>query len=201
MADYFGCLANKLPFIYLGVKVGANMGRINSWIEVVQKVSNKLSKWESKTVSMRGLWLNIIKSIHGSNRSFDQPIMSHFHVSVWSMVLKAVDNLKAKGVDLMEFCKKIIGNGFNSIWHDKWLGDVCFKVKLNKLFNIELHKEVSVAHKLQDVDIVSFFRRCPRGGIKDFQLQDLPQLLSSVVLSSFCDRWSWTLKIRMVFFL
>ncbi|GJT53252.1 retrovirus-related pol polyprotein from transposon TNT 1-94 [Tanacetum coccineum] len=38
MADSFGCLANSLPFTYLGVKVGANMDRINAWQDVIQKV-------------------------------------------------------------------------------------------------------------------------------------------------------------------
>ncbi|GJY59805.1 hypothetical protein Tco_0459697, partial [Tanacetum coccineum] len=67
-----------------------------------------------------------------------------------------------------------------------------FKVKFNRLFNLELHKDVSVAHKLQDVDPISSFHRCPRGSIEEFQLQDLSQFLSSVVLSSSYDRWSWT---------
>ncbi|GKA40794.1 RNA-directed DNA polymerase, eukaryota [Tanacetum coccineum] len=37
LADRYGCLANNLPFTYLGVKVGANMNRIDSWNDVVQK--------------------------------------------------------------------------------------------------------------------------------------------------------------------
>nr|GEV46398.1 integrase, catalytic region, zinc finger, CCHC-type, peptidase aspartic, catalytic [Tanacetum cinerariifolium] len=122
-------------------------------------------------------------AIHGSNGSLDQPTMSHFYGSFWYMVLKDADNLKAKGVGVMKFCKKIIENGNKSrFWHEKWLGDVCFNVKFNRIFNLDLHKDVSVAHKLQDVDLVSSFRRCPRGGIEEFQLQDLSQLLS---------RWSY----------
>nr|GEV27092.1 retrotransposon Gag domain, retroviral aspartyl protease [Tanacetum cinerariifolium] len=85
---------------------------------------------------------------------------------ILSMVLKDADNLKAKGVGVMKFCKKIIKNGNKSrFWHEKWLGDVCFKVKFNWIFNLDLHKDVSVAHKLQDVDLVSSFRRCPRGEV------------------------------------
>ncbi|GKD69102.1 hypothetical protein Tco_1323192, partial [Tanacetum coccineum] len=37
MADRYGCIANNLPFTYLGVKVGANIIRVNSWSEVVTK--------------------------------------------------------------------------------------------------------------------------------------------------------------------
>ncbi|GJU89969.1 RNA-directed DNA polymerase, eukaryota [Tanacetum coccineum] len=38
LAVNYGCLANNLPFVYLGVKVGANMNRIDAWNDVVQKV-------------------------------------------------------------------------------------------------------------------------------------------------------------------
>nr|GEV55251.1 RNA-directed DNA polymerase, eukaryota [Tanacetum cinerariifolium] len=65
MAAHFGCMSNKLPFTYLGVKVGANMGRINSWSKVIQKVSNRLSKWKAKSLSVGGR-LTLKKSVLGS---------------------------------------------------------------------------------------------------------------------------------------
>ncbi|GJZ16048.1 hypothetical protein Tco_0551725 [Tanacetum coccineum] len=65
MAYSFGCLGNNLPFTYLGVKVGDNMTRVNSWIEVVKKVSNKLSSWKAKSLSVGGR-LTLIKSVLGA---------------------------------------------------------------------------------------------------------------------------------------
>ncbi|GJY10807.1 RNA-directed DNA polymerase, eukaryota [Tanacetum coccineum] len=65
MAASFGCLGNKLPFTYLGVKVGGNMTRANSWTEVVQKVSTKLSSWKAKSLSVGGR-LTLIKSVLGA---------------------------------------------------------------------------------------------------------------------------------------
>nr|GEZ52070.1 RNA-directed DNA polymerase, eukaryota [Tanacetum cinerariifolium] len=219
MADHFGCLVNKLPFTFLGVKVGASMTRHSSWLEVVQKVNTKLFKWKAKTLSVGGrltllksvlgslptyymslfkvhggvlkqleglrnsfflgadlderkmtwvrwkkvlaqkqygglgvgslfafnrallfkwiwrffsshvgLWLDVVKAICGSNCSLDQHPPKYTGCSVWIMVLKAIANLKFKGVDLMGFCKKVIGNGNNtSFWHEKWFGDECFK--------------------------------------------------------------------------
>ncbi|GJV05188.1 hypothetical protein Tco_1338757 [Tanacetum coccineum] len=62
MAECFGCVANKFPFTYLGVKIGFNMSRIISWKEVILKVSSKLSKWKAKTLSVGGR-LTLIKSI------------------------------------------------------------------------------------------------------------------------------------------
>ncbi|GJT16331.1 RNA-directed DNA polymerase, eukaryota, reverse transcriptase zinc-binding domain protein [Tanacetum coccineum] len=52
MANSFGCLANNLPFTYLGVKVAANMACINSWNKVIQKVTIKISKWKAKSLSV-----------------------------------------------------------------------------------------------------------------------------------------------------
>nr|GFB53601.1 RNA-directed DNA polymerase, eukaryota [Tanacetum cinerariifolium] len=62
MAENFGCISNNLPFNYLGVKVGANMMWLNSWSDVVKKVSNKLSSWKAKTLSVRGR-LTLLKSV------------------------------------------------------------------------------------------------------------------------------------------
>ncbi|GJV49454.1 hypothetical protein Tco_1439666 [Tanacetum coccineum] len=219
MADKFGCMANNLPFTYLGVKVGSNMSRINAWDDIVQKVVHKLSNWKAKTLSVggrltliksvlgslptyymslfkipdgvlshlnlsfkffflgsdledakmtwvswrkvmahkqygglgvsslfalnrallfkwiwrfltneAGLWLNVVKVIHGDNGSLAHSPPSRFGCSVWIGELKAIDSLKSRGVDLMEFCNKVIGNGNNSMfWQDTWLGQVCLR--------------------------------------------------------------------------
>nr|GEV73411.1 ribonuclease H-like domain-containing protein [Tanacetum cinerariifolium] len=55
MANSFGCLVNNLLFTYLGVKVAANMARIKSWNEVIQKVTIKLSKWSHISFKMDSL--------------------------------------------------------------------------------------------------------------------------------------------------
>ncbi|GJS60496.1 RNA-directed DNA polymerase, eukaryota, reverse transcriptase zinc-binding domain protein [Tanacetum coccineum] len=286
MADRFGCLANNLPFTYLGVKVDANMKRINSWNEVIKKVTTKLSTWKAKTLSVGGrltliksvlgaiptyymslfkapegilsqlerihnsfflgadlddrkiTWISwrkvmaqkqhsglgvnnlyslnlallfkwiwrfkstqsglcttIIKAIYGKNRSLDHSITHHYGCSVWTGILKAIAKIKSKGVDLMSFCKIVVGNGNTfKFWHDKWYGGVCFKDKFHRCFNLELQKDISVALKLQSPDLASSFRRRPRSGIEESQFLELQQLLSSVVLSSANDRWTWTLN-------
>ncbi|GJZ77185.1 RNA-directed DNA polymerase, eukaryota [Tanacetum coccineum] len=145
--------------------------------------------------SQSGLWLDVIKAIHGSNGALDQPLPNHIGCSVWNMVRKAIGNLKSKNVDLMDFCKKVIGNGYNSsFWHEIWLGEECFKVRFNRLFNLELNKDVSVGQKLQNSNWAFTFRRRHRGGSEECQWIEFSQLLSSVVLSSASDRWSWSLN-------
>ncbi|GJW30574.1 hypothetical protein Tco_0047449 [Tanacetum coccineum] len=140
--------------------------------------------WHFKSAHS-GLWLNVIKAIYGNEGSLDHFSLSHHGCSVWSGILKAIDKLKTKGVDLHNFCKLVVGNG-NTIkfWHDKWYGDVCFKDKFHRYFNLELQKDISVALKLQRNDFALSFRRRPRSGIEESQFCELSSLLASVVLSN-----------------
>ncbi|GJY94314.1 RNA-directed DNA polymerase, eukaryota [Tanacetum coccineum] len=189
LADRYGCLANNLPFTYLCVKVGANMNRMDSWNDVVKKVKNMLSTWKAKTLSVGGR-LTLIKSVlgtiptyymslfkapegvlshlegllvHGINGSLNSSFRSNSHGSVWIGMLKAIAKLKSKGINLLEFCKLVIGNGNSTkFWHDKWYDDIIFKEKIHRLYNLETQKDVSVAHKLQCHDLASSFRRPPR---------------------------------------
>nr|GEV69974.1 RNA-directed DNA polymerase, eukaryota, reverse transcriptase zinc-binding domain protein [Tanacetum cinerariifolium] len=282
MAVSFGCLGNNLPFTYLGVKVGANMMRLNSWSDMVKKMSYKLSTWKAKTLSVGGrlallksvlgaiptyymslfkapegivshlenmrntfflgadiddrkitwvswnkvlahksqgglgvtslyalnlalifkciwiflsssssLWINVIKSIHGNSSALDNQSSSRLRNSTWIGILKAINKLNK--VDLMGSCKLVIGNGSSTrFWHDRWYGDVFLKEKFKRLFNLELQKDASVASKLQIPNVASTFRS-PRSGIENSQHSELVQMLSSVSLSSACDRWSWTI--------
>nr|GEX91650.1 RNA-directed DNA polymerase, eukaryota, reverse transcriptase zinc-binding domain protein [Tanacetum cinerariifolium] len=61
-AAIVGCSMFSSLFRYLGVKIGAHMSRINSWKEVIDKISSRLSKWKIKTLSCGGR-LTLIKSI------------------------------------------------------------------------------------------------------------------------------------------
>nr|GEZ24831.1 RNA-directed DNA polymerase, eukaryota [Tanacetum cinerariifolium] len=64
-ASNVGWKSEKLSFNYPGVKVSENMSRIESWKEVISKVSNKLSSWKIKTLSVGGR-LTLLKSALGS---------------------------------------------------------------------------------------------------------------------------------------
>ncbi|GJY77215.1 RNA-directed DNA polymerase, eukaryota [Tanacetum coccineum] len=251
MAENFGCISNNLPFTYLGVKVGANMMRLNSWSDVVKKVSNKLSNWKAKTLSVGGrltllksvlgaiplfkapevlahknkgglgvnslfalnlasifkwiwrflassssLWIKVIKSIHGNSCALDNPYLSRLGNSTWIGILKAINKLKVKGVDLMGFCKIVIGNGSTTrFWHDIWYGDICFKEKFKRLFNLELQKDANVASKLQASNVASSFRQPPRSGIENSQFIELEQILSSISLSSIHTSFSMSVEL------
>ncbi|GKB10477.1 hypothetical protein Tco_0844400 [Tanacetum coccineum] len=160
-----------------------------------------LFKWIWHFLSAQsGLWVKVIKAIHGNNGSLDHTITSHSGCSVWIGVLKAIAKLKSKGIDLMGFCKIMVGSGNNfKFLHDKWYGDVCFKDKFHRCFNLELQKDTLAAFKLQNPDFAFSFRRHPISGIEVSQFLELSRLLSLVVLPSASDSWTWTLNRHGVF--
>ncbi|GKE76346.1 reverse transcriptase domain, reverse transcriptase zinc-binding domain protein [Tanacetum coccineum] len=59
------CHAGKLPFLYLGLSIGNNMGRIENWNIMVDKFKSKLADWKAKMISFGGR-LTFVKSILGS---------------------------------------------------------------------------------------------------------------------------------------
>ncbi|GKA44883.1 RNA-directed DNA polymerase, eukaryota [Tanacetum coccineum] len=44
VANNIGCMTLDLPFSYLGVNIGGHMTRINSWVDVINKIHRRLSK-------------------------------------------------------------------------------------------------------------------------------------------------------------
>ncbi|PWA37461.1 RNA-directed DNA polymerase, eukaryota, Reverse transcriptase zinc-binding domain protein [Artemisia annua] len=94
-----GCSTFKMPFSYLGIKVGGLMSRINSWDEVVASLYSRLSKWKMKTLSIGGR-LTLLKSVLGSTPIY---YMSMFKVP--SQVLKRLEAIRChffNGADVKE---------------------------------------------------------------------------------------------------
>ncbi|KAM0044066.1 putative RNA-directed DNA polymerase [Helianthus debilis subsp. tardiflorus] len=62
MANNFGCKPDTLPFNYLGLRVGANMNRVNNWWPVLEVFRSRLAKWKSHLLSISGRVV-LIKSV------------------------------------------------------------------------------------------------------------------------------------------
>ncbi|GJX72277.1 RNA-directed DNA polymerase, eukaryota [Tanacetum coccineum] len=60
--EKIGCMALKMPFKYLGSKVGDLMSRTISWNEVLECMVARLSRWKLKTISIGGR-LTLLKSV------------------------------------------------------------------------------------------------------------------------------------------
>lgn len=68
-ACILGCLTDSLPFIYLGVPVGANMKNKKHWKPIIDKFQVKLSSWKSKALSFGGR-ATLVKAVLGCLPSY-----------------------------------------------------------------------------------------------------------------------------------
>ncbi|GJX39773.1 RNA-directed DNA polymerase, eukaryota [Tanacetum coccineum] len=177
-ANSIGCSIFSTAFRYLGIKVGDNMSRVNSWEDVISKVSSRLSKWKIKT-----LLIGALDSCISSTRR-----------SPWLDIIRDLHSLKSKGIDLMQFIRKKIGNGENtSFWADSWLGDGVIKSLYPRLFSLESNKSVTVAKKLRHPSLFFSFRMAPRGWEEQQQLNMLTSCINDIILPNMSDRWTWSL--------
>nr|GFA78418.1 RNA-directed DNA polymerase, eukaryota, reverse transcriptase zinc-binding domain protein [Tanacetum cinerariifolium] len=131
-AHNIGCTTLKLPFIYLGVKVGSRMSRINSWDEIINNLLHRLSKWKEKgglgvssfyalnralifkwdwrfRTQNFSLWSRVIKAIHGEDGKLCKSSLSGSS-SNWIDIVRDISLLKNKGIDLFDSIKKKVGN-------------------------------------------------------------------------------------------
>ncbi|GJZ61711.1 RNA-directed DNA polymerase, eukaryota [Tanacetum coccineum] len=155
-----------------------------------------LFKWVWRYISHdNSLWYRVISAIHGPNIQK----LSSFNSSIWNNILKEVNILKGRGVDLISHCKRRVGNGMHTrFWSDVWLGDQQLRYMFPRIYALEENKECSVAVKLQG-DVEFSLRRQVRGGVEAQQLVQLQDLIGSSVLVNAEDRWFWDLNGNGVF--
>ncbi|GJZ79969.1 RNA-directed DNA polymerase, eukaryota, reverse transcriptase zinc-binding domain protein [Tanacetum coccineum] len=106
-----------------------------------------------------------------------------------------VKKLQNQGVNIFDYIRIKIGNGDNtSFWKDKWHNEGVLKDVFPRLYALERHQNVTIHTKLIDYSLVNSFRRNPRSGVEEFQLDNLSRLVSMITLSSAVDRYVWSLE-------
>ncbi|GKA76845.1 RNA-directed DNA polymerase, eukaryota, reverse transcriptase zinc-binding domain protein [Tanacetum coccineum] len=152
----------ELPFEYLGLMVGENMTRLNSWKCVVDKVTSKLSNWKAKTLSIGGR-LTLIKSVLGAIPTF---YMSLFKAP--EGVLKNIEALRNRfflGADENE--KRMIWVAWKMVLSGKkYGGSGVNRYIFHIIYALENQKNVYVAEKMTQVGWTTSFHRLPRGGVE-----------------------------------
>ncbi|GJV55435.1 RNA-directed DNA polymerase, eukaryota, reverse transcriptase zinc-binding domain protein [Tanacetum coccineum] len=134
------CRPGALPFYYLGLPVGHNMGRIENWNILVQKFKNKLAIWKARFRFERdAFWVKVIKSLYGEGGGTVGQSLNGSGYSVWRNIIKVGNDLDKIGIHLSSSFEWEVGSG-NAImfWEDNWIG----MGKLRDLFPRLYHLDV-----------------------------------------------------------
>ena len=127
-----------------------------------------LFKWVWQFVT-HGSSLWFIKAIYGEKGALDKGITTTRR-SPWIDIICELCSFKSKGIDILAFFRKKVGNGENSMfWDDVWLGYATLKVQYPRLYALELCKDIVVAEKMRDPTLVHTYCHPPRGGAEDEQ--------------------------------
>ncbi|GJR95651.1 RNA-directed DNA polymerase, eukaryota, reverse transcriptase zinc-binding domain protein [Tanacetum coccineum] len=140
------------------------------------------------------LWARVISSIYGSSGGIFIDKLCTSTLSPWGNILKSLVRLKRKGVDLLFFCSRSIGNGESTkFWDDIWHSDKLLKGQFQRIYMLDTNRESTVANPASISNWHAVLRRCPRGGAELSQLEALQDILKDVVLSDQHDTWIWSL--------
>ncbi|GKA50879.1 RNA-directed DNA polymerase, eukaryota, reverse transcriptase zinc-binding domain protein, partial [Tanacetum coccineum] len=140
------------------------------------------------------LWSRVIMAIHGANGKIDE-ISGKGANSCWINIIKEVRRLEEKGINLLLFMKKKLGNGLSTLfWDDVWCDGGKLKNRFPRAYALENSKQITVGQKLAHPSLYHSFRRHPRGGLELTQVEELAKVINPVVLTQSPDSWSWTLN-------
>ncbi|KAF5775443.1 putative RNA-directed DNA polymerase [Helianthus annuus] len=87
LASSIGCNSGSFPFSYLGIKVGANMNRVDNWRPVYNIFDARLSRWKASLLSIGGRVV-LIKSVLES--------LPNYYFSLFKAPCKVISDLEAK---------------------------------------------------------------------------------------------------------
>nr|GEX82104.1 cysteine--tRNA ligase 2, cytoplasmic-like [Tanacetum cinerariifolium] len=92
-----------------------------------------------------------------------------------------IEMIKKKGIDLLPYCTKKVGNGVDTLfWDEAWLGDVKLKHIYPRVYALETNKLISVAKNLEHQSVIFSLRREPKGGTERGQEIELPSRIMNV---------------------
>nr|GEU76016.1 zinc finger, CCHC-type [Tanacetum cinerariifolium] len=173
-ASKLGCLILNTPFSYLGTKVGGNMSRVQAWTEVVDKKGGL--GVSSLYVLNRALMMKWVWRLYSQKES------------LWARVIKAIygDDRQAG---------KVSKPGSRSCWRNI-VNEVRILsnqgIKALDYMRTKLGNGESTA--FQDDNWIDGKVLNIRGGVEQVQFNELSDMLQTVSLIPYSDRWVLSLE-------
>ncbi|GJS09164.1 RNA-directed DNA polymerase, eukaryota, reverse transcriptase zinc-binding domain protein [Tanacetum coccineum] len=149
------------------------------------------------------LWSCVIKAIHGVDGKLGYHIKPSAS-SNWIDIVRTLPILLNKGIDLLGYIKKKVGNGEKTLfWYEQWKGDVSFNNLFPRLFALKLDKKIFVAGKMAQPSLITSFRRNPRSGDEEFSVSSARILIDDKTLGTVGSKTHWCkyvpLKVNILF--
>ncbi|PWA76520.1 reverse transcriptase domain, Reverse transcriptase zinc-binding domain protein [Artemisia annua] len=120
--------------------------------------------------------------------------------STWDAILSSVHILKSKGIDLLSYCIRKVGNGVSTrFWNDIWIGDQPLNSKFPRIYMLDNDRDCYVANRIPLLDWSSILRRHPRGRAELSQYEALRAAIGNVALNDHCDSWQWSVDVSSGF--
>nr|GEW59018.1 cysteine-rich receptor-like protein kinase [Tanacetum cinerariifolium] len=106
-----------------------------------------------------------------------------------------VDFEKAYDSVRWDFLDEVLRNGVSTLfWDDGWCEGGRLKDRFPRAYALETCKRITVRNKLVHPNLTHSFRRDPRGGVEQSQVEELAAMLHSVILNHSQDRWTRSLN-------
>ncbi|XP_058725516.1 uncharacterized protein LOC131596794 [Vicia villosa] len=174
-ANFLPCEIGSMPFVFLGLPVGANHRRKTTWKPIFTKLSRKLAAWQGKHLSLgepRVVWEEIIKiqrTILWERRMTKEECvrfvgirygdgLTYIHdeipenkvkkYSLWWRYVRVVYKLDTLWFLNSISCKLGAGDKF-SFWNHHWVGNFTLKSLFPNLFSNSVIKHFLVAESGQ----------------------------------------------------
>ncbi|GJV68852.1 RNA-directed DNA polymerase, eukaryota, reverse transcriptase zinc-binding domain protein [Tanacetum coccineum] len=109
-------------------------------------------------------------------------------------ILRSINRLKQKGVDLISYCSRKVGDGsLTRFWEDVCCGDQALKVLFLRIYLLDTDRLILVKNRVPSQALLFAIRRPPRGGAEMVQFFDLQVKVENIVLSNRGDTGHWDL--------
>ncbi|KAJ0619222.1 putative RNA-directed DNA polymerase [Helianthus annuus] len=172
MASILGCERGSLPFTYLGLLVGSNMGLVKNWKPVIDRFESKLSLWKARTLSFGGR-TTLVKAVLGKGSNSN-------------LTLSEVQNrLEVK-----------LGCGNKTFfWLDNWVGNYSLRERFPSLFALQNDRSCLVQQRyIVTNGLIEWTWGGESSGIQSDSIslwEDCVKILEQVKIENKSDMWLW----------